>query len=208
MGTCGNVDLFLVRHGITDWNRDKRYLGHTDRGVLIHELFRLHALRKELMNHSFDYVFTSDLLRCRETVSYLGYGAMACTDRRLRELNFGEWEGKTYEELKDNDHYRKWLTDWENESPPNGESGRGFTARVDDFIHERFLHITEKPSARILLVTHGGVIRFLLARFKATDTFWEGAIQHGQGVRISLTRKEGEWTCNSLSEVPLPGKGI
>ncbi|MGM0836404.1 MAG: histidine phosphatase family protein [Bacillota bacterium] len=208
MGTCGHMDLFLVRHGITDWNREKRYLGHTDRGILPDELYRLYTLRKELMNHSFDYVFTSDLLRCRETLSYLGYGAMACTDRRLRELNFGEWEGKTYEELKNNDHYRKWLTDWVVECPPNGESGSGFAARVDDFIDEQFLHNSEKPSVRILLLTHGGVIRYLLARFKATDNFWEGSIQHGQCVRISLTREEGKWTCSSLSEVPLPGKGI
>jgi alpha-ribazole phosphatase len=207
MGACSYVDLFLVRHGITDWNREKRYLGHTDRGVLTHELYRLSALREELGKRSFDYVFTSDLLRCRETVSYLGYGSAACPDKRLRELNFGEWEGKTYEELKDNDHYRRWLNDWEHECPPDGESGGGFAARVEDFIHERFLHMSENYNARVLLLTHGGVIRYLLTRFKATETFWERSIQHGQGIRISLIREEGEWTCSSLSEVPLPGKG-
>ena len=54
MGTCDDMDLFLVRHGITDWNQEKRYLGHTDRSIINSELIQLEKLQKELMAQRFD----------------------------------------------------------------------------------------------------------------------------------------------------------
>lgn len=206
MGAYDCVDLFLIRHGITDWNIEKKYLGHTDRGVIKHELTRSTALKEELQKMSFEAVFTSDLRRCQETLMFLSISGSPMIDARLREMDFGDWEGKTYDQLKDNEAYRSWLTNWELYSVPNGESGEDFKTRIDSFLNDLFQQIeksSNKQSRRVLVMTHGGVIRYIFSKFQDTDSFWKIPIKHGTGIKLSLIREEGKWKCNSLSVVPL-----
>lgn len=204
MGTSRCVDLYLVRHGLTDWNKERRYLGHTDRDVLVEELGKLSGLKKELSKLSFNAVYTSDLIRCQSTLNYLNLSKVGWMDNRLREMNFGEWEGKTYEELKGKPAYRKWIDNWEQGRTPSGESGLGFKRRVNAFVGQL---LESGVTGNILVVTHGGVIRYILAKFRAVNSFWESpAVGHGQCLRMRLIEKEGEWTCNSLSVVPSVAK--
>ncbi|WP_170949523.1 histidine phosphatase family protein [Ureibacillus acetophenoni] len=203
------MDLFLVRHGVTDWNKEKRYLGHTDRGVLMSELTQLKKLQKELAELSFDHVFTSDLRRCLETLAYLNVPAQVSVDTRIREINFGDWEGKTYNELKDNQIYRDWLNNWENLSIPNGESADTFKARIDTFIQDLLQHPFEStPNEKklFLIMTHGGVIRYIVSKFVPSIAFWELSVPHGHGIHLTLVKHKGEWACNSLSVVPFQEK--
>ncbi|MCL7746577.1 histidine phosphatase family protein [Halalkalibacter alkaliphilus] len=209
MGTSHRMDLYFVRHGITDWNKEKRYLGHTDRGILINELDQLTKLKDELQKISFDQIFTSDLCRCQETLTYLNLSLPAYVDTRLREMNFGDWEGKTYEELKHIASYQNWLDNWEHYSTPNGESGESFKARINSFFDELFQQLLENTAnynKQILIMTHGGVIRYFVSKMVSSHTFWEVTVKHGQGIRLSLDWVKGEWVCNSLSEVPFQGK--
>ena len=199
MGAYGAVDLFLIRHGVTDWNKQKRYLGHTDRVVIKEELDQSRLLKEHLQQIRFDGVFTSDLKRCRETLSFLNVSKSATLDARLREMDFGDWEGKTYEHLKDDEAYRSWLTNWEENSIPNGESGVAFKTRVDSFLSERFEEAS-KNGQKVLVVTHGGVIRYIVSKFQPSESFWDIPIKHGNGIKLSLVRKAGIWQCNSLSE--------
>lgn len=208
MGTSHYMDLFLVRHGVTDWNKEKRYLGHTDRGVLTSELTQLNKLQKELAEISFDHVFTSDLLRCRETLAYLNIPSQVSVDTRLREINFGDWEGKTYIELKDDRMYRDWLNNWEKHSIPNGESANTFKSRIESFIQDLDHHSVKLiPNRRkLLIVTHGGVIRYIVSKFVPSIAFWELSVTHGHGIHLTLVKQKGEWVCNSLSVVPFQEK--
>jgi alpha-ribazole phosphatase len=204
------VDLYLIRHWITDWNREKRYLGHTDKNILLDGINELDLLKKELERLSFDAIYSSDLIRCQETLDYLQLCHSPNLDPRLREMNFGDWEGKKYEELKKDPCYQKWLDNWELNSTPSGESGQLFQQRVDAFVSEMLGR--DKPSfetANILVMTHGGVIRYMLSKFKATTSFWESpAVSHGKGHILRLVNREGDWTCNSLSVVPSAVKEI
>ncbi len=96
------------------------------------------------------------------------------------------------------------MDDWEQGRTPSGESGRDFTRRVNAFVREL---LESGVTGNILIVTHGGVIRYILAKFRAVNSFWESpAVGHGQGLRMRLIEKEGEWTCNSLSVVPSVAK--
>lgn len=204
MGASIHLDLFLVRHGITDWNQEKRYLGHTDRPVIKNELHQLAEVKKEVEKHDFDSIFTSDLRRCKETLEYLNIPAPFAIDSRLREIDFGDWEGKTYHDLKDVKAYRDWIDDWETGSIPNGENAYIFKSRIDSFLHDLFRQKMEHPSngkERILLMTHGGVIRYIVSKYVASKTFWEFSISHGQGVLLTMQYKE-KWKCNSLLVVP------
>ncbi len=208
MGTSRHLDLFLVRHGITDWNKEKRYLGHTNRKVLKDELPQLKELKKELMKISFDHVFTSDLRRCQETLAYLNIQSQVSVDTRLREINFGDWEGKTYNELKGEKPYQDWLNNWECHSIPNGESAHVFKARIDSFLYDLFQQTNKNFSnnKQILIVTHGGVIRYLVSKYLTSRSIWDVSVTHGQGIRLTFVRQKGEWVCNSLLEVPFQAK--
>src|SRR5690606_20590152 len=104
MGTCDYMDVYLVRHGVTAWNKEKRYLGHTDKGIIRGEQSGLLKIKKELTNIYFDHIFTSDLRRCQESLELLDIPAQITVDARLRELDFGDWEGKTYDELRSEEH--------------------------------------------------------------------------------------------------------
>ncbi|NMH74611.1 histidine phosphatase family protein [Bacillus sp. RO2] len=202
------VDLYLIRHWITDWNREKRYLGHTDQNILMDGLDELDLLKTEFEDLSFDSIYSSDLLRCQNTLKFLSLCHSPNLDPRLREMNFGDWEGKKYEELKEDPCYQRWLDNWELHSTPSGESGQMFQRRVDAFVSDMLDRFRlSRGKSTILVMTHGGVIRYMLSQFKATNSFWESpAVPHGKGLLLKLENREGDWVCNSLSVVPIAEK--
>lgn len=202
MGTDARMDLYLIRHGITKWNQEKRYLGHSDEPIAEERLDDLLAVKKEMNDIQFDEVWTSDLRRCQQTLLYLAPGSTFQMDERLREYHFGDWEGKTYDDLKDIQAYRLWLDDWHGNQVPGGESGKDYTGRVDRWREDFFGHASSKGIKNALVVTHGGVIRYLLSTLDNSKSFWDWRVDHGQGIHLTFIYREGSWKCRSLSVVP------
>lgn len=135
------LELVLIRHGQTKWNVEHRYLGHTDLPLLPDASERLSQPQQQIcmqteLSGGFWRVFCSDLLRCRETLAFVAPSLEqdAVYDQRLREMNFGAWEGCTYEQLKDNSLYRRWIDDPSKVTPPEGESWTAFDARLRSFL--------------------------------------------------------------------------
>ncbi|GIO63654.1 histidine phosphatase family protein [Paenibacillus cineris] len=130
------VDLLLIRHGTTRWNREKRYLGHTDIPLDPGGRDELAPLARELAGKAFHGVYCSDLARCRETLAIISpaHADTAMYDSRLREMDFGAWEGHTYEQLQHESLYRQWIDSPQQVTPPGGESWADFAGRVDGFI--------------------------------------------------------------------------
>lgn len=204
MGTLHTMDVYLVRHGVTRWNIEKRYMGHSNEPLIGQELHMLNPLRSTLERISFDFCYSSDLKRCIDTFKYLLPNELVCLDFRLRELHFGDWEGLTYDNLKSDESYQEWLSDWKVKAPPNGESFIQFNGRINTFFTELHTqnHLTSINS-NVLIVTHGGVIRSIMKSFNLTNTFWELHVQHGTAYRLSLQQQRGKWVCNSWSVVPI-----
>ncbi|WP_246061643.1 histidine phosphatase family protein [Paenibacillus oralis] len=127
------IEWWLVRHGLTEWNVQHRYQGQSDLALLPGEASGLKPLRRELAGVDFSAVYASDLLRCRQTLEYArpDLAERCVADRRLREMDFGAWEGRTYEMLKDNALYRAWVDDPQQVTPPGGESWQAFRARIE-----------------------------------------------------------------------------
>lgn len=127
------IEWWLVRHGLTEWNVQHRYQGHSDPALLHGEASGLEPLRLELARVDFSAVYSSDLARCRQTLEYARPDLIerCVADRRLREMDFGAWEGRTYEMLKDDASYRAWIDDPQRVTPPGGESWPAFRARVE-----------------------------------------------------------------------------
>ncbi|WP_147804946.1 histidine phosphatase family protein [Alkalicoccus halolimnae] len=203
MDTVHSLDLYLVRHGITKANQEKRYVGWTDVSLAEEAPAQLEDLRRLTEDSDWEHIAASDLKRCRETADIIVPDRSYKTEARLREMDFGSWEMKTYNQLQNDPRYRKWIGNVEKESPENGETIQAFRERVDGWLTD---FLSTYPKGRVLVITHGGVIRQLLLSMRAVETFWERAIPHGKAMLLRLEFREESWTCMSLSVVPSPEK--
>ncbi len=145
------VQVWLVRHGETELNAQGRLCGWSD--VALTDNGRLQAgwLRGALAEERFDGVWSSDLGRALETAR-LAWGA-ARPDARLREIHFGELEGRDYTTL--DEAQRAGLRDFADFAAPGGESLVSLTERVNDFLDAL-------PPGRHLVFAHGGVLRAVM----------------------------------------------
>ncbi|MBP5980333.1 MAG: histidine phosphatase family protein [Halomonas sp.] len=207
-----DVELVVVRHGITAWNVERRYQGQRDIPLLFPEAEEgLLALRAGLVDERFDAIYSSDLHRCQQTLEWVQAakpGVPLSLEPRLRELHFGEYEGKVYDELKDLPHYRAWVDSVGELQIPGGESAAQLRERLDLWLADVAADAQANGYRKVLAVTHGGVIRELRRRFETID-FWEGTVLQAQGRRWELTYQpdvngQGEWLCKCSSVVPVP----
>ncbi|WP_163879076.1 histidine phosphatase family protein [Paenibacillus favisporus] len=212
------VDLLLVRHGTTRWNREKRYLGHTDIPLDPGGRDELAPLARELAGKAFHRVYCSDLARCRETLAIISsaHADTAMYDPRLREMDFGAWEGHTYEQLQHEPLYRQWIDSPQQVTPPGGESWADFAGRVDGFIDSLLMDVegacsseaahsrSQRPEGKdpesqvqpeMLIVAHGGVLRQLAVRLVPRLSFWDVHVQPGSllRIRLSFSEETGGW---------------
>ncbi len=155
-------EIILIRHGETEWNKVKKYQGHMD--IELNDSGRQQAgeAARELANLEIDYFASSDLKRARETAEIIAsfHENNVSEFQELREMNFGDWEGKGFEEIKDENSldFQKWIKDPIKYSPPSGESLEGFQERV----LQGFNKILQKGFKRNVIITHGGVIMVFL----------------------------------------------
>lgn len=164
---AGELAIFLVRHGETEHNRQGRLQGRG--GVSLNEAGRAQAalLASWLGRVPLDAIYTSDIPRARETASIIAGFQRQCAVvelKELREWDFGEWEGKTHDEILAYDRERRetWLADPVNLPTPGGESLRDVRDRgivAVQLIRER------SRSGRVAAVTHGALLRAVIAAF-------------------------------------------
>ncbi|MDQ0170450.1 histidine phosphatase family protein [Paenibacillus tundrae] len=201
-----SCDLIFIRHGTTLWNQEKRYLGHTDIGLLPEAKQELALLREQLRNLSWSKLYSSDLLRCQQTLTSVTplQREQAHLDARLREIDFGEWEGKTYDQLQHIQQYRNWIDDPQNVTPPKGESWQAFTARIDSFLNTCLLHdaLSEPVTVDVPqmgIVTHGGVIRYAISRLIPDLNFWDTQVIPGQAIKVRLDYGASGWVGSQVA---------
>ena len=154
--------LLLARHGETDWNRNHRWQGFT--GPPLNELGREQAEALAASLDPVDVIYSSDSERARETAlpAARRFNLDVIEDIRLRESNFGEWEGLTRPEI--NARYPDAFTQWDAcdvvEPPPGGETDVAMAARVIEAVTEIG---SRHPGKTVLVVTSGGPIRVVEA---------------------------------------------
>ena len=130
--------FYLLRHGETEWNAANRICGRSD--VPLSEAGRRQAKRlaERLKPISFEALYSSPLKRAIETARFISerIGLEPVVDDRLVELDYGQWEGKTLEEIRKNDPktLRAWEADPGRVAPPGGESGLEVQQRIVPFL--------------------------------------------------------------------------
>lgn len=176
------MEVYFLRHGETEWNRDKRIQGSTewtdltDEGVRVAEVSRDGILARGV---SFDRLYSSPYRRALHTAQVIGagLGLEPVVDRRLREISFGPYEGTHYGEGRfADDNIRRCFQDPPRYAAPAGaESFDEVAARVKDFFDNELVPLAGRFS-RVLAVAHGGILRTvvrLAAQVPLAD-FWKG----------------------------------
>jgi broad specificity phosphatase PhoE len=146
-------ELWLIRHGATEWSENGRHTGRTDLPLVTSGVDAARSLTGRLAGHPFALVLTSPLQRARETARLAGYPD-AQADDDLREWDYGDYEGLTTAEIRD---HRPGWTIW-NGDPPMGETAAQVEARV-----RRVIGRAAAAAGDVLLFAHGHVLRALTA---------------------------------------------
>ncbi|MFD0961113.1 histidine phosphatase family protein [Paenibacillus chungangensis] len=174
----------FIRHGITDWNIEKRDQGQMDIPLNQAGIHQARSLSERLKGESWDFLYASDLSRAKQTAQIIAdvLGIQVQTDVRLREIHCGEREGTTLE-----DRISKWGPHCEamdlgvetHESVIN----RGLAA-IKDIIESH-------PDKRILIVSHGTMIELLL-----TQLIPQQAAEEIKNTALTMiTQMNGGWKC-------------
>ena len=200
--------LMLVRHGETEANVSQVWQGSLDapltkRGMLQVERAgqRVAELARE---HPIDHFYVSPLPRARSTAA-----AIAAAIRQepviydgLREYDLGDWEGRTFQDLRDTeDLWNRWAAD-PTFAPPNGESPMSFGRRIQTAFNEL---AASHPDETVLAVSHGGVIANLLASWLGDGPHdWRNWDTHNCAISVLETTPDG-WQgilINDISHLP------
>lgn len=157
--------IHLIRNGTTKSNLEGTYCGITDESLCDKGIAELVDLKDNYGYPPADYIFTSPLKRCTQTAEIIYPNFPTAVIDELKECNFGEFEGKTADELADIPEYKEWLQGGKDACPPNGESNSSFAGRVCG----SFIKIADGMiSAGIqnsAVITHGGAIMAILSAF-------------------------------------------
>jgi len=148
--------LCLVRHGQTDWNLEGRYQGQSDVPLNENGQAEAKSLIEQLDGNIFSAVYSSDLIRARQTAEGIAdhVGLTVRIEPRLREINQGEWEGVLVEDIKARyeEIWSQRTEDPANVRPPGGETVREVATRVYAALDD-IAHIF--PNGQVLIVSHG-----------------------------------------------------
>jgi broad specificity phosphatase PhoE len=149
--------LMLVRHGESEWNADRRLQGQADIALSERGQAQARALRPTIAALRPDRVAASSLKRARHTAALLGFPD-AELDDDLREIDVGDWAGRNINDLlaRNAEAYKAWRAG--RHTPPGGEAWGSFTARTGSVVRE----LLAGDSRKILVVSHGGVLRALV----------------------------------------------
>jgi broad specificity phosphatase PhoE len=149
-------ELWLIRHGETEWARLGRHTGRTDVPLTETGRDQARVLGRRLVGHRFDLVLTSPLSRASETAALAGFGAGAVVDPDLREWDYGIFEGRLTSEIRaDVPGWSIWTGPW-----PEGETAAQVGARAD-----RVLERARAIDGDVLVFAHGHLLRVLAARW-------------------------------------------
>ena len=165
--------VYLFRHGQTLWNAQRRYIGSTDQSLSPEG----RAALAGRTGPPVDRLWVSPLRRCRETAAMLYPGMEQQAVEDLRECAFGVFEGCTYEELRDDPAYRRWLDSAGEIPPPGGEGKAESRARVLG----AFLPLMETRGSAALVV-HGGTIMTLMEALEDSREFYRWQVGCGEGL--------------------------
>lgn len=182
------ITLWIVRHGLSDWNVQKRYLGQSDIELNTTGYTQALQIGKRLATERIHAIFSSDLQRTQHTAEQIAnhHKIDVQLDANLREAHFGIFEGLRYKDVIQ--EYKmmaeRWFTDPEH-PPTDGEQFSQVTQRIITFT-DRILK--EYPRKRLVVVGHDGALRLLICTLLAMppSEYWRFNLDAGSLTRVNI----------------------
>ena len=205
------IELFLIRHGATKANREHRYLGKTEESLSEEGREQLKAFQKQNIYPdpaSIRLLFVSPMERCQETAELLFGECEQEVIPEFREMDFGLFEGKNYQDLQGNVQYQAWIDSNGTLPFPDGESREDFIARCNRGFKEMLRIVTAEVISRneeqknIAAVVHGGTIMAVCSSFFGGE-YYDFQIGNGEGYRCKVTvnQQSGEIQITDLCKL-------
>ena len=155
------IDIFFIRHGATEGNLRRRYIGRTDEPLCEAGIAQVKALQKRRL--SVDRLFVSPMLRTRQTADILFPKMHYTVVDGLIETNFGRFEGKSADKLSGDPAYQAWVDAMCLTPIPEGESVTDFKTRCCEAFAETIKNVQD--GSRVGFVVHGGVIMAIMEAY-------------------------------------------
>lgn len=199
------MEIIMIRHFRTPGNLEKRYIGRTDESLADTEDLVSLAQKRRLSCGFVEELAASPMKRCIETAKLLFPYMNPVLSDKMKECDFGVFEGKNYEELKDMPDYRKWLERGGNHPIPEGESRAVFQSRCMEGFSEMIDIWIEKQVKKGVMVVHGGTIMSVLSKLDSeSKEFYHWQPENGGGYRVFLNEKDwkkGSKTCREIQKL-------
>lgn len=178
----------LIRNGLTAGNVGGRYIGHTDEELSTEGIEQIKQMKEDYKYPDVEAVFSSPLKRCTQTAKLIYPNCDPIIIDGFIEYNFGEFEGKSAEELESHPVFSDWLAGKKGVSPPFGESNEDFSQRIAQTMVKVIDGVIQSGITKTAIVTHGGVIIALLAMFGLPEaSMHEWLTPGGCGYTIRVT---------------------
>ncbi len=218
------VKITWIRHGMTRANEEHRYLGKTDEPLSEKGIRFLQEKKKKSFFNAPEFLYASPMKRCVQTAEIL-FRRKPVLIPEWKEMDFGQFEGKNYEELKDNPDYQKWIDSNGTLPFPGGEpreqfirrSMEGFDRMMSDILiksekNTRIQNGTETQDLKnnceteipVVAVVHGGTIMAVLSSLTGGEYF-DFQVKNGEGYETVLEWIQGRWKMTSLTKIGCKG---
>lgn len=180
------MKIVLIRHGLTEGNLEKRYIGRASDEPLCREGKK--SLENAVARGKYplaDCVFSSPLLRCVQTAEIIYGNKKPVLIPELCEMDFGLFEGKNFLELKEDSRYQEWIESKGTLGFPGGEDREQFVARTMAGYHKILGMLEEKfcgkdSSKTVTIICHGGSIMAILSSLGFGEYF-DFQVKNGEG---------------------------
>ncbi|HCR82090.1 histidine phosphatase family protein [Muricomes intestini] len=199
------MEILMIRHFQTKGNLDKRYIGKTDETLAETDHTKQLVQKRKKSCKNVERVSSSPMQRCLQTAALLFPGETPVLCDKLRECDFGAFEGKNYKELRDTTAYLEWMESGGAMAFPGGESRMEFEERcMEGFLKTVDAWIKEGVQ-KAALVVHGGTIMAVLSQLDSEGReFYDWQPENGGGYRIFLNEqewKQGNRMCRRIEKL-------
>lgn len=181
------MEIVMIRHFRTPGNGEKRYIGRTDEPLA--EIPGLELIIRERQHSCQDVeqVIASPMKRCIQTAAHIFPGKTPVLCEKLKECDFGLFEGKNYDELKADPAYLKWLDSRGTLPFPEGEDHELFKKRCVEGFCENVDRLLTENVKKAAMVVHGGTIMAVLSSIDEQNReFYHWQPENGGGYRVIL----------------------
>ncbi len=185
------TSMAFIRHGATASNLAGRYLGLSDEPLSKEGADAVRAAKRRGSYPEARILFSSPMMRCIQTAGIIYPDLAPIIIPEWREIDFGEFEGKNYDELKGDPRYRRWIASGGTLPFPDGEGMEIFSRRCEAGFIKMAAHLQNADGNGAAAIVHGGIIMAIFSRH-AGGGYYDYQAANGAGYRCVVRTGGGE----------------